>query len=604
MGRDAGASEHRTPEELVGAVLGTCTMERILGRGGMGVVYLAQQSRPHRQVAVKTLLLSMMPDPERRSRFLQRFRREADAVAALEHPNILPIYEYGEQSDLAYLVMPYVAGGTLRDLVQKRGSLPLPEVAGFLTQAAAALDYAHTHGVIHRDVKPQNMLLYPDQRLMLSDFGIAKVAEQAASDDDNAATLPQLTTMGHVVGTPDYIAPEQAMGQTVDARADIYSLGVVLFYMITGRVPFAGAQPMTVAAKHVSEPPPPPRQFRPDLPVAAEQVILKALAKSPAERYSTAGEFARAFRSALSKATQPAVVPAPNVGQGKAGAPVVVAPSQTPKASDPRRSTRSPQAPPVASGPGAGGKQSGRPWLIIGIIIVVAAILIVGSAYAIINNQPQANTTPTVTTGTTPTATATPGVTPSPTGTTTVTVTPSPTTFTADQFLPQAGDLPTGTTLGTSQTVTTTDDFKNLNLSLAVDPTQAQYNWKAESYVEVNQDSNIYLKIAIAQFTATADAQNYYAAILPNIQSQQQLAIGQSAVAGLCCGDNAADFNVVFQDQNVVAIVLLAITPTDTGKNDAQSVATKMDTRGHPPAAALNPDSLLATLQQRRNAAA
>ncbi len=338
MGRDAGASEHRTPEELVGAVLGTCTLERILGRGGMGVVYLAQQSRPHRQVAVKTLLLSMMPDPERRSRFLQRFRREADAVAALEHPNILPIYEYGEQPDLAYLVMPYVAGGTLRDLVQKRGPLPLPEVSGFLTQAAAALDYAHTHGVIHRDVKPQNMLLYPDQRLMLSDFGIAKVAEQAASSDDDAATLPQLTTMGHVVGTPDYIAPEQAMGQTVDARADIYSLGVVLFYMVTGRVPFAGAQPMTVAAKHVSEPPPPPRQFRPDLPAAAEQVILKALAKSPAERYSTAGEFARAFRTALSKATQPAVVPAPNAAAaGKAGAPVVVTPLQTPKGGPTRR---------------------------------------------------------------------------------------------------------------------------------------------------------------------------------------------------------------------------------------------------------------------------
>src|SRR5579885_3541372 len=104
MGRDAGASEHRTPEELVGAVLGTCTLERILGRGGMGVVYLAQQSRPHRQVAVKALLLSLMPDPERRSRFLQRFRREADAIAALDHPNILPIYEYGEQADLAYLV--------------------------------------------------------------------------------------------------------------------------------------------------------------------------------------------------------------------------------------------------------------------------------------------------------------------------------------------------------------------------------------------------------------------------------------------------------------------------------------------------------------------
>src|SRR5581483_3012561 len=130
-------------------------------------------------------------------------------------------------------------------------------------------------------------------------------------------------------------------GQTVDARADIYSLGVVLYYMVTGRVPFAGAQPMTVAAKHVSEAPPPPRQFRPDLPVAAEQVILKALAKSPAERYRSAGEFSRAFRAALSKPTAPVVAPGPNAAQGKAGAPVVVAP-QPPRGSDPRRQTRSP----------------------------------------------------------------------------------------------------------------------------------------------------------------------------------------------------------------------------------------------------------------------
>lgn len=611
MGRDAEASENRSPEDLLGSVLGTCTMERILGRGGMGVVYLAQQSRPHRQVAVKALLLSLMPDPERRRRFLQRFRREADAIAALEHPNILPIYEYGEQADLAYLVMPYVAGGTLRDLVQEKGPLPLPEVAGYLAQAAAALDYAHTHGIIHRDVKPQNMLLYPDQRLMLSDFGIAKVAEQAAADDGEAPTLPQLTTMGHVVGTPDYIAPEQAMGYPIDTRVDIYSLGVVLFYLVTGRVPFAGSQPMTVAAKHVSEPPPSPRQFRPDLPPAAAQVILKALAKSPAERYATAGELSRAFRAALEAPSEPAPSPTPNQAPAKRVPPVVVSPPQPPKGNDPRRTTRHPENVPGAPAEKAGQPLPKRRWLAIGAVILIA-ILIIGGTLAAINaaNQPHTNTTPTVTatTGTTPTSTPTPSPSPSPTPTQspTTTVTPPPLLYTANQFLPQSGDLPNGATLGTPQTATTTDQFQNLPVSLVVDPTQAKYNWQQEAYVEIDQNGSAYLKVIIGQFAKTADAQAYYADVLPHINNPQSQGIGQSAIDGLCCDNsNPADYNVIFQDKNVVAIILLTETPpSSAGMTDSLNLAKDMDQHAHQAGTALRPDLLVADLRQRRHAAA
>ncbi len=568
MGRDVGASEQRLPEDLLGKALGTCTLERILGRGGMGVVYLAQQSRPHRQVAVKVLLLSLMPDPERRKRFLARFRREADAVAALDHPNILPIYEYGEQDDLAYLVMPHVAGGTLRDRVERKGPLPFAEVAGFLAQAASALDYAHAHGVIHRDVKPQNMLLYPDKRLMLGDFGIAKVAEQAAADPDEP-TAPQLTTMGHVVGTPDYIAPEQAMGNPVDARADIYSLGVVLFYLVTGRVPFAAAQPMTVAAKHVSEPPPPPRQFRPDLPPAAERVILKALAKDPAARYRSAGELSRAFRAALptlaapaqgAVAPKPTAPPPPLPGGNVAGRPVI----------EPETKTQKPS--------------HGRRWLAAAVVLVLL-LLAAGGAYAIIKSQPP-TPTPTVSTSPTSTATSTPTqtATPVPTQTATTAPTSPPSSlYQAEQFLPQQGDLPANTTLTQPQTATTPDQLQQLNLNLVVDPTRGKYHWQKEAYIEVHhQDGSVYFKIAIGQFERADDARTYYGDVVPHIKNAQTRQIGQQAVDGLCCDDNANDYNVVFQDQNIVAIILLAGEPSSQGMSDGQSLAANMDKHVHP----------------------
>ena len=160
--------------QLPGQTLGTCAIQRLIGRGGMGAVYLAQQIRPRREVAVKVFMPALLLDNEQRAEFLRRFRREADAIAALDHINIVPLYEYGEQNELAYLVMPYVTGGTLRELLEKRGILPLNDVVSIIEQAAAALDYAHEQGIIHRDLKPGNILFHGDGRVLLPTLDLRK----------------------------------------------------------------------------------------------------------------------------------------------------------------------------------------------------------------------------------------------------------------------------------------------------------------------------------------------------------------------------------------------------------------------------------------------
>lgn len=280
-------------ETLIGTELGTCTLQKLIGQGGMGAVFLAQQSRPRRLVAVKVLMPMTPLNAYQLAAFLERFRRETDAAASLDHPNIVPVYEYGERDGLAYLVMPYINGGTLRDEMERLGTLPLARIVNYLDQMAAALDAAHSHGVIHRDIKPANILMTMDGRLLLTDFGLVKIVA------DRQLAQPRLTGVGVPVGTPDYMAPEQVIGEGVDARADIYSLGVILYQMVTGTTPFQGDSPMQIAAQHLQVPPPPPQLLRPDLPVAAEQVILRALAKRPSDRYASAQELADAFHMAL-----------------------------------------------------------------------------------------------------------------------------------------------------------------------------------------------------------------------------------------------------------------------------------------------------------------
>ena len=280
-------------DALIGKVLGTCTLQKIIGQGGMGAVYLAQQSRPRRQVAIKVLLPTITLTAHQRAAFLERFRRETDAAASLEHPNILHVHEYGEQDGLAYLVVPYISGGTIRDVLDQENQLSLPKALNYLEQLASALDFAHERGVIHRDIKPANILVTSDGRLLLTDFGLVKIIA------DGQTPQMRLTGAGAPVGTPDYMAPEQVIGEVVDGRSDLYSLGVILYQMLTGLTPFQGETPMQIAAQQLQTQPPPPRLLRKDLPLTAEQVLLKALAKRPADRYDTATEFAAAFRNAL-----------------------------------------------------------------------------------------------------------------------------------------------------------------------------------------------------------------------------------------------------------------------------------------------------------------
>jgi len=280
-------------EALIGTVLGTCTLQRLVGQGGMGAVFLAQQSRPRRQVAVKVLLPMASLTPSQLAAFLERFRRETDAAASLEHTNIMPVHEYGEYENIAYLVMPYISGGTLRDEMERECPMPLAKVVNYLDQLAAALDFAHAHGVIHRDIKPANILVTAGGRLLLTDFGLVKIITEGQTPQ------ARLTGEGAPVGTPDYMAPEQVIGEDVDGRSDLYSIGIILYQMITGTTPFQGETPMQIASQHLQVPPPSPQMLRPDLPIAAEQVILRALAKRPADRYARVQDLAKAFRMAL-----------------------------------------------------------------------------------------------------------------------------------------------------------------------------------------------------------------------------------------------------------------------------------------------------------------
>src|SRR5215211_3165803 len=255
--------------------LGQYKLIEAIGHGGMATVYKAYQETLDRYVAIKVLLSNR--DPQ----FAARFKREARAIAALQHHNILPIYDYGEQNGLLYFVMQYVdTGVTLHDMLGQ--PIAPTEALRLIGHVLSALEYAHTRGVIHRDIKPANVLMPSPTWALLADFGIAKLLNDSQ----------HLTMTGFIIGTAAYMAPEQAAGKPIDARTDLYSLGVVLYEMLTGRVPFDAETPMAMLTKHVYEPPPPPRSLNPSLSPAIEAVLLKALAKDPHERYQSAEEMA------------------------------------------------------------------------------------------------------------------------------------------------------------------------------------------------------------------------------------------------------------------------------------------------------------------------
>ena len=252
-----------------------------LGEGGMASVYLAYDTRLERQVALKAIL----PSKRQSDTFIKRFEREAKSMAQLSHPNIIKVHDYVDHDGLPYLIMEYTQGGTLKE---KLGELiHWTEAARLLAPIASALAYAHENDVVHRDIKPGNILITESGQPMLADFGIAKILQEEETQD--------LTGPGVGIGTPEYMAPEQGKGLSIDHRADIYALGIVLYELVTGRKPFRADTPMAVVIKHMQDPLPRPKDFVPDIPKEVEQVIIKALAKAPEDRYQEMGEFAQAL---------------------------------------------------------------------------------------------------------------------------------------------------------------------------------------------------------------------------------------------------------------------------------------------------------------------
>jgi tRNA A-37 threonylcarbamoyl transferase component Bud32 len=276
-------------------------IKELIGRGGMAVVYRASDTRLDRQVALKVLA----PELSRDSAFRQRFIRESRSGASVDHPNIIPVFEAGEAEGVLFIAMRYVAGRDVRALIAREGPLPPARVVGIVTQIASALDTAHANGLVHRDVKPANMLLGsvasgsgPDH-VYLSDFGLSKVSVSAMS----------LTGTGQFLGTIDYMAPEQVEGRATDGRADLYALACAAFEMLTARLPFLRDQDLAVMWAQVSAPPPSARQLRPELPPEVDEVLARALAKSPDDRFATCLEFAAALGSACAAGPKRSAVP-------------------------------------------------------------------------------------------------------------------------------------------------------------------------------------------------------------------------------------------------------------------------------------------------------
>jgi serine/threonine protein kinase len=273
-------------DDLIGKKFGGYEILDLIGRGGMATVYRAHQVSMNRVVALKVLPRHLLDDET----YMQRFQREVAIVAQLEHRSIVPVHDYGSEEGQPYIVMRYMSGGSVDDLLREAGALDLERIVSIIQQIAPALDYAHSKQVLHRDLKPSNVLMDDDGGAFLTDFGIARLI-----GDTNVT----LTTQG-VVGTPSYMSPEQAQGTALDNRSDVYSLGVMLFEMATGRRPFEGDTPYGIAVKHVTTPPPPPRSINPRVPAAVEQVILKALNKRSQDRYPTAVALSEALRLAAS----------------------------------------------------------------------------------------------------------------------------------------------------------------------------------------------------------------------------------------------------------------------------------------------------------------
>ena len=263
-----------SPDTLINTLFdGRYRIVRKLGSGGMANVYLAEDEDLGRRVAIKILNERYAND----DLFIERFRREAKSAAALSHPNIVSVYDRGEAEGTYYIAMEVIEGRSLKELIMTRGPLPIPQALAYSHEILEALRFAHRHGIIHRDIKPHNILI--GERLKVTDFGIAR------------AGASQMTEAGSIMGTAQYLSPEQARGAPVTASSDLYSVGIVLYEMLTGKVPFTGDSAIEIAMKHLNEAPKPPSKIRPEIPEELDQVVLRALSKNPEDRYQTAEEF-------------------------------------------------------------------------------------------------------------------------------------------------------------------------------------------------------------------------------------------------------------------------------------------------------------------------
>jgi serine/threonine-protein kinase len=326
---------------MVGEVLADrYELEELVGTGGMSSVFRAHDRLLDRKVALKILHQQYSGDDE----YVERFRREARAVAALSHPNIVTVIDRGEHDDRQFIVFEYVEGENLKRLIERRGPAPVATALQLGMEIARGLSFAHQQGLVHRDVKPQNVLLNGDGSAKVTDFGIARSLDVQHG----------MTQTGTVLGTSDYIAPEQAQGQRVDEHTDVYSLGVVLYELLTAHVPFPGENFVAVAMRHINEPPPSIREQRPDVPPRVEAAVQRAMAKRPEDRFQTMAEFCRELEACLAEL------------QAGAGTQVVAASSYRPA-----RKRRGPS-----------------PWPV---VLVIAGLIAIGAvvAYLVLHGFPK-----------------------------------------------------------------------------------------------------------------------------------------------------------------------------------------------------------------------
>ena len=354
-------------EDLTGKQLGQYRVLGPLGEGGMAAVYRAYEPGLDREVALKVLPRHFAGDPE----FSARFQREAKVIARLQHVHILPVHDFGQEDDYTFIVMPYIEAGTLADWLHG-DPLPLPQILKIIAQVGDALSYAHQRGIVHRDIKPSNILIDDRGNCLLTDFGVAKMVE---------ATV-QLTQTGAIIGTPAYMSPEQIMGTPVDGRSDLYSLGIILFEMATGKQPYRAETPPAVFVKVLHDPLPMPRSLNPDLPESVERVILKALSRQPTSRFQTATDLLEALEQAIQETTRPADrlveerPPRPTLAEEPSAARAMPAVPPAPAPASVR------PAPPQSQADAAKGGSSlpGLGWAVAGLggLGVIAAIAVLG----------------------------------------------------------------------------------------------------------------------------------------------------------------------------------------------------------------------------------